>query len=72
MEIITIEKTATTIIVHDGKLKGAHLKWTAPGIDIYLKGAVAVKHRDRVNFHAMNECLIRHIPLKSLVSHGWA
>jgi len=71
MEIITIEKRIGSIIVHDGRLPKSRLKWTALGLEIYLLGEVKVAHRDRVNFHAMNECLIRHIPLASLVSHGW-
>jgi len=71
MEIITIEKRIGSISVHDGRLPKSRLKWTAPGIEIYLLGAVPVASRDNVAYHAMNACLVRHIPLKSLVSHGW-
>jgi len=71
MELITIEKRIGSIIVHDGKLPKARLKWSAPGLEIYLLGPVPTAARDNVQFHAMSACLARHIPLIALKSHGW-
>lgn len=71
MEKITIEVTDGKIIVHDGRLERARLKYYAPGLEIYLKGAVTVKKRDLVNYHAIENCLARHIPIRTLVSYGW-
>lgn len=71
MEKITIEVTDSKIIVHDGQLQFARLKYYAQGLEIYLKGAVPIKKRDIVNYHAMENCLARHIPIRTLVSYGW-
>jgi len=71
MEIITVEVSPNKIVIVDGCVKGARLKWRAPGIAIYLTGAVPLKMRDRVQFCVMQACLSRHIPLIRLVSYGW-
>jgi len=71
MEIITVEVSPSKIVITDGYVKGSRLKWRAPGIDIYLKGAVPIKMRDRVQYCVLQACLSRHIPLISLVSYGW-
>ena len=71
MEQITIDVTDSKIIVHDGRLARARLKYYAPNIEIYVRGVVPIKMRDKVNYHAIENCIARHIPLKSLVSYGW-
>lgn len=69
MELVTIEiKNAKTVIVHDGRVKKSRLKWTAGNLHIYLLGAITKDNRDMVNWHAQNQCLLRHIPLMQLTT----
>jgi len=70
MDTITIVITLTTMIVHDGQVKGSRLKYQAPGLDIYIKGACPAKELHRVHYIAMSEALARHIPLVSLKAYG--
>lgn len=70
MELITIKIGLRDIEVFDGKLPRAKLGYTAPGLHIYTLGAIPVKMRDKVHYHAMNAALCRHIPLVSLKRHG--
>lgn len=70
MEIITIKVGLRDIEVHDGRMKGATLAYTAPGLEIYKVGRVPVAMRDKMHYHAMNAALCRHIPLVSLKRHG--
>lgn len=71
MEQITIAVHPLDIIVLDGKLPSARLKYQAPGLEIYLFGKVSVPRRAAVNHLAMECALARHIPLISLKSYGW-
>ena len=36
---ISIESKYNMIVVHEEKVKKSRLEWTAPGIEIYIKGA---------------------------------
>jgi len=67
----TIWVTDTGVMVHDGRIKGAKLKYRAPGIEIFVKGRVSVPMRDKVNYHAFSLARACHIPLIALVSEGW-
>jgi len=72
METITIQITETgKIIVWDGRMKNACLRYHAPGLQIYVKGKVSVPMRDKVNYHAFEACRARHIALISLRKEGW-
>jgi len=71
MEILTIVVTPGAVTVFDGKVKGAKLKFYAPGLEIYLKGGVSVRRRDIVNYHAFEIAAARHINPRSLYSTGW-
>jgi len=72
METITIQVTKTDkVLVWDGRLKNARLRYHAPNLQIYVLGAVSVPLRDKVNYHAFEACRARHIPLISLRREGW-
>lgn len=76
MEILSVEAytiwvTDTGLIVHNGRLAGARLKYRAPGIEIFVKGRVSIPMRDKVNYHAFSLARACHIPLIALVSEGW-
>jgi len=71
MEIITIVVGPLSLTVVDGQVKGSRLKYRAPGLHIYLTGAVKVGRRAAVNHLAMELAIARHIPLISLHSDGW-
>lgn len=71
MIIYTLHVTATSIIVHDGKLPDAQLKYYAPGLEIYVTGKISVPRRNAVSYEAMSLCLAHHIPLISLAAYGW-
>lgn len=71
MEIITIWVTENTVAVVEGKVKGAKLKFWCDTLHVYLKGSVPVKKRDMVNYHAFEQALARHIPLRTLKTEGW-
>lgn len=70
MEQITISVSATAMTVFDGKMKGAKLAFTAPGLEIYKTGKLCACRRDAFNHVAMEAALARHISLRSLVKHG--
>lgn len=71
MEIITIVVKLNSIEVVDGRVKSSRLHFRAPGLEIYIFGAVPVAKRDKVNYHAFEQCRARHIPLTKLTSEGW-
>jgi len=71
METITIVVRDNSIVVVDGKVSGARLKYWSDTLHIYLKGAVPIRKRDMVNYHAFAAALARHIPLITLKSEGW-
>lgn len=71
METITIIVSDNMIEVAQGRAIRARLKWQAPGLEIYIVGAVKVSRRPAVQYHAMSEAQKRHIPLLSLKSYGW-
>lgn len=71
MVTLTFKITQNAIIVHDGKLPGARLKYYAPGMEIYLSGVVTTRRRDAVNGMAFDCALAHHIPLISLKSVNW-
>jgi len=67
METITIDATGqNTMIVRDGRMKKSRLKWTAPGIQIFLLGPVTPQNRDALNHLAMTQVQARHIPIFSM------
>lgn len=72
MEIITIVVGEADLKVVDGKVAGSRLKYHADGLHIYLKGAVPVRKRDKVNYTAFEACRARHISLMALRSLGWS
>lgn len=71
METLTIQVTQNAIIVKDGKVARAKLKYYAPGLEIYLIGEVTTGRRASVNQTAFDICLARHIPLIALHATGW-
>lgn len=71
METITIVVKPCCVEVMDGVVKGARLKYWSDTLHIYVKGAVPVHKRDKVNYHAFEQARARHIPLKTLKSEGW-
>ena len=71
MQTITIDVTEATCIIHDGRLPKSRLKWHAPGLQIFIRGAIPVRKRDMVLYHAFDLCLAHHIPLVQLKSEGW-
>jgi len=67
MDTITLDASKQIgVMVSDGRMKGARLKWTAPGLQIYLLGTVTPQNRDTLNNIAVNECQARHIPAIAL------
>jgi len=71
METITIVVKANGIEVIDGKVKSARLKYHADGLEIYVFGRCTIAQRDRVNYHAFEQCRARHIPLTRLFAEDW-
>jgi len=65
-ETITIKVHPMSMIVVDGRETGARLWYQAPGLDIYVWGAVPVKREHAVHFLAVENCVARHIPALSL------
>lgn len=66
MENVTILVNPTMMIVKDGRSKGARLVFQAPGLDIYVFGACPKHRLDDLNYHALNQCKLRNIPMISL------
>lgn len=66
MEIITIVLEPTMIAVYDGRVKGSKLYATAGNLQIWKKGTVTKPRKDDLNWHMMNQCIVRHIPVASL------
>ena len=64
MEKITLRMCPTMIAVDDGQ--AGRLWYTAPGLEIYVKGAVHNLRLNQVHYLACGEALARHIPLHSL------
>jgi len=72
MEIITIVVCPAHVEIVDGRTKGSRLAYRVSGqLEIYVFGRVSVKRREMVHYHAMTECLNRHIPLQLLKKDGW-
>ncbi len=65
-EIITIKTLPLSMIVVDGKEKGSHLWYQAPGLDIYVSGAVNISREHAVHYLAVENTVARHIPALSL------
>jgi hypothetical protein len=55
-----------TISVEFGRLPKARQHWDAPGLTVYTKGSMPFKLYPVICNIAMNECIARHIPAKSL------
>lgn len=66
MYSITIVRRADSWLVIDGVQKKARLYWHAPGLDIYVVGAIPLRVYDRVCNIAVNECIDRRIPAIAL------
>jgi len=64
MESISIIVYPLNIIVFDGI--AGKLWYQAPGLDIYVSGRVTAVRLDAVHYHAVAECVARHIPALSL------
>jgi len=71
MTTYTIDVQPACIIVHEEHLKHARLQYRAPGLEIYVIGAVPLKKRDLVHYHAYEICRSMHIPVLQLVKDGW-
>ncbi len=65
-EEITIVQNYGTLTVNDGKVSKSRLEWRAPGLKIYVKGALpGVVYEQAINL-ALNAAIARHIPAISL------
>lgn len=71
METITIVYDGLKVVVVDGRVSGAHLKYWGSNLEVYVKGAIPVPVRDKIHYHAMEQARARHIPLKAFYSKGW-
>jgi hypothetical protein len=65
-EITICIRGTGTISVEFGRLPKARQHWYASGLTIYTKGAMPIKLYPVICNIAMNECIARHIPAKSL------
>jgi hypothetical protein len=65
-EIITIDVLPKSMIVMDGRSKGAKLWYQAPGLDIYVTGRVCACREHSVKFIAVEAAVSRHIPAISV------
>jgi len=63
-EAITLEVQPMAIVTLDG-IAGS-LAFQAPGLDIYVTGAVTAARWHSVAYMAQLECQARHIPVKAL------
>jgi len=64
MESISIIVYPASIVVFDGI--AGKLWYQAPGLDIYVSGKVTAARLASVHYHAVQECVARHIPALSL------
>jgi hypothetical protein len=72
MEQITIVVKPAGVEVVPGRTKGAKLQYRVSGqLEIFVFGAVPVPMRDKVHYHAMEQCRNRNIPLLQLKKDGW-
>lgn len=71
VQVYTLWVSDNKVTVYDGRVKGARLKYRAPGLEIFIKGAVVTRTRDTVHYHACEIARAMHIPLRKLVSEGW-
>ena len=65
-EVITLVVKPLTIEVVDGKVAHSRLWYQAPGLDIYVGGAVPLKREHSVHFLAVQNAIARHIPAIAL------
>lgn len=65
-EIITLDVLPKSIIVTDGRMKGAKLWYQADGLDIYVNGRVCACREHSVVYLATLEVQARHIPVRSM------
>lgn len=70
MEIITLVVDLVSITVLDGRVKQSRLGYSGGGLEVWLSGAIPVSRRDAVHYHAMQQALLRHIPLTQFKRHG--
>jgi len=66
MERITLLVGQLSIVVTEEVVNKSRLYMYAPGLEIYVKGAVPLKRRDAVNHQCFEIALARKIPLISL------
>lgn len=66
MTIYTLVVDATSIIVHDGAVKGSRRAYYADDFEIRTSGAIATGRRPAVNHMAMELAIAHHIPLIQL------
>lgn len=66
MPHITIEVKDECMKVHYDKLAKSRLVWRAPDLDVFVKGSLAGRKWEQAANLAMQECIIRHIPVISL------
>lgn len=69
--LYTIVVSLSGVVVMDGKQKGSRLKYAGGGIEVYVRGAVSLRQRDSVHYHAMSLARAHHIPLTQFISYGW-
>lgn len=65
--MITIISKYGSLTVKEGREPGYRLVWRAPGLDVYVKGAISEGNlfESAANL-ALNVCIDRHIPAISL------
>lgn len=67
---IVIHPDTEACTVQPGIVKSARMVWHAPGLVIYVSGAMPLRLYGRVCNVAVNECINRHIPTLSLKGIG--
>lgn len=71
MNEYTIDVTMTGVIVYDGLMKRSRRKYWGPNLQINVRGAVPIRMRDKVHYHAMSIARAHHIPLTQITCEGW-
>jgi len=67
----TVLVSDSGVIVIDGRVKGAKLKYHGQNLNVYVKGRVSVPMRATVHYHAMSLARAHHIPLVAFFAEGW-
>jgi len=70
MRLITIDVKDESMTVIDDKLKGCREVWRAPGLIVFVKGALNKKQYEQARHLAVSVCEDMHIPVISLRKTG--